>query len=57
MLFSHLKAEMFGKNIYIWIMKHWLDFVKMSLLQYNYTFEYWVIWINYMYLLYGKGLA
>ncbi len=38
-------------------MKHWLDFVKMSLLQYNYTFEYWVILINYMYLLYGKGLA
>ncbi len=28
-------------------------YFKVSLLQYNYTFKYWVILINYMYLLYG----
>ncbi len=31
-------------------------YFKVSLLQCNYTFKYWVILINYMYLLYGKGL-
>ncbi len=28
-------------------------YFKVSLLQCNYTFKYWVILINYMYLLYG----
>ncbi len=28
-------------------------YFKVSWLQYNYTFEYWVILINYKYLLYG----
>ncbi len=30
-------------------------YFKVSLLQCNYTFKYWVILINYMYLLYGYG--
>ncbi len=30
-----------------------LTYFKVSLLQCNYTFKYWVILINYMYLLYG----
>ncbi len=28
-------------------------YFEVSLLQCNYTFKYWVILINYMYLLYG----
>ncbi len=28
-------------------------YFKVSLLQSNYTFKYWVILINYMHLLYG----
>ncbi len=32
-------------------------YFKVSLLQCNYIFKYWVILINYMYLLYGYGLA
>ncbi len=28
-------------------------YFKVSLLQYNYTFKFWLILINYMYLLYG----
>ncbi len=28
-------------------------YFKVSLLQCNYTFKYWEIWINYMYLIYG----
>ncbi len=28
-------------------------YLKVSLLQCNYAFKYWVILINYMYLLYG----
>ncbi len=28
-------------------------YLKLSLLQCNYTFKYWVILINYMYLIYG----
>ncbi len=28
-------------------------YFKVSLLQCNYTFKYWVILINYMHLLYG----
>ncbi len=30
-------------------------YFKVSLLQCKYRFKYWVILINYMYLLYGKG--
>ncbi len=35
-------------------LQYWVTlYFKVSLLQCNYTFKYWVILINYMYLLYG----
>ncbi len=39
---------------YIYELKIWVKlYFKVSLLQCNYTFKYWVILINYMHLLYG----
>ncbi len=50
-VFSHLNAEMFEKEIYINYETLVMLYVKVSLLQCNYTLKYWVIIINHMYLL------
>ncbi len=41
------------KNFWLVVYKLVTLHFKVSLLQCNYTFKYWVILINYMYLLYG----
>ncbi len=45
---------MYCKIEFIPVMQSWVTlYFKVSLLQCNYTFKYWVILINVTYLLYG----